>query len=311
MSKSKQNNAGAEITNYSDWMSQLPPQLHNVPLFRLAIPGSHDSMSYNLDINSSIVEPERVKRFSKIYCVRKIVRRWAVTQEETITKQLDAGVRFFDMRIARKPNDTNPTRLFFYHGLYTRTDVEVKLGVWAEKHPKEILILALSNFKNTDKQLHIHLINFIKTLFKARLFPRSEIPTLKRCWDSGRNVIVSYDYSINQHIELWRKMTYYYGNSMDPTKVEAELRKALEKPRQSHCFLVCGLNLTLPSDVRILRYILRLCDNFANTVQRSLPRLLQWVKEQAGKTPVNVIASDLVTRDGFVPMIVRLNFSNI
>lgn len=48
-------------------------------------------------------------------------------QEATITEQLDAGVRYFDLRIARKPNDTDPTRLYFYHGLYTRTDVEVKI----------------------------------------------------------------------------------------------------------------------------------------------------------------------------------------
>ena len=42
--------------------------------------GSHDSMSYDLDINSSIIEPDRLKRFSRIYCVRKTVRKWATTQ---------------------------------------------------------------------------------------------------------------------------------------------------------------------------------------------------------------------------------------
>lgn len=47
-------------------------------------------------------------------------------QDENITKQLNAGVRYFDLRIARKPNDHNPTRLYFYHGLYTHTNVEVK-----------------------------------------------------------------------------------------------------------------------------------------------------------------------------------------
>ncbi|XP_034564246.1 PI-PLC X domain-containing protein 1-like [Notolabrus celidotus] len=299
-----------EITSYSDWMSQLPPELHNIYLFKLAIPGSHDSMSYDLDINSSIIEPERLKILSKIYCARKIVRRWAATQEENITKQLDAGVRYFDMRIARKPNDTNPTRLFFYHGLYTRTDVETVLkGIkdWAERHPKEILILALSHFKETDERLHIHLINFIKTLFRTKLFLRTEIPTLKRCWDKGRNIIVSYDYPKCHDIELWSKIPYFYGGSMDTTKVESELCHALEKRRPSHSFFVCGLNLTLPEDVRILRYILRLCDNLANTIQRSLPRLLQWMKEQAAKTPVNIVASDLVTRDDFVPIIVKLN----
>lgn len=303
-----------DVTSYSDWMSQLPPELHNTRLFDLAIPGSHDSMSYDLDINSSIMEPERVKIFNMIYCARKIVRRWATTQDVAITKQLDAGVRYLDLRIARKPNDTNPTRLFFHHGLYTRTDVETVLrdiNDWAERHPKEIVILALSHFKGFDKNkghLHSHLINFIKTLFGPKLFHKEGIPTLKSCWDQGRNVIVSYDYPESPDPELWSRILYYYGNSMDTNKVQAELRKELEKGKP-YGFFVCGLNLTLPGDARILKYILRLCDNFPKVVHRSLPRLLQWVKRQADKTPLNIVASDVVTRDNFVPTVVKLNIS--
>lgn len=72
-------------------------------------------------------------------------------------------------------------------------------------------------------------------------------------------------------------------------------------------FIVCGLNLTLPANSRILFYIIRMCDNFPNVVHRSLPRLLRWVKEQAAKTPMNIVASDIVTRDQFVPIVVNLN----
>nr|XP_046232814.1 PI-PLC X domain-containing protein 1-like [Scatophagus argus] len=306
-----------EIKSYCDWMSQLPPGLHTIPLFDLTIPGSHDTMSYDLDINSYIVEPDNLKRLSKIYCARMILRRWAITQDEPITKQLDAGVRYFDLRVARKPNDTDPTRLYFYHGLCTHTDVKTVLKVineWAVRHPKEILILALSHFKGFDKdiemQLHSHLINFIKTLFGAKLFPRNDTPTLKLCWDTGRNVIVSYDHKANQDNQLWSKITYYYGNSMDPVTVESNLTEKLKNtPRPFKGFLVCGLNLTLPDDASILKYILRCCDNFTNVIQRSLPRLLHWVKDQAVKTPMNIIASDLVTRDEFVPTIVKLNIS--
>ncbi|XP_070708324.1 PI-PLC X domain-containing protein 1-like isoform X2 [Pempheris klunzingeri] len=205
MTKSAEEGEGRrEVTSYCDWMSKQPPELHNIPLFNLAIPGSHDSMSYDLDINSSIIEPDRLKPFSNIYCVRKIVRKWAITQEENVTKQLDAGVRYLDLRIARKPNDTNPTRLYFYHGLYTQTDVETVLkdiNEWAEKHPKEILILALSHFKGfDDATIHNHLINFIKTLFGAKLVPRKATPTLKSCWDQGRNVIVSYDHRVSSYV---------------------------------------------------------------------------------------------------------------
>lgn len=50
-------------------------------------------------------------------------------QEVNIKEQLDAGVRYLDLRIARKPKDPDPNRLYFYHGLYTRSDVEVRLDL--------------------------------------------------------------------------------------------------------------------------------------------------------------------------------------
>lgn len=316
MSGEKSKNNKKEITNYSDWMSQLPTELHSVPLYMLAIPGSHDSMSYDLDVNSSIVEPDNLKKFSWICCVRKMIRRWAMTQNETIVKQLDAGVRYFDLRIARKPRDSNSTRLYFHHGLYTNSDVETVLRMindWAERHPTEVIILALSNFKGFEKKnkthLHNHLISSIKTIFGAKLVPRKGVPSLKSCWDQKHNVMVSYDYPANQHIEIWGKIAYYYGNTMDPNKVQSQLRLNLEKRGKPRGFIVCGLNLTLPADSRILLYILRMCDNFPNVVHRSLPRLLRWVKEQAVKTPMNIVASDIVTRDQFVPIVANLNIS--
>lgn len=39
MSGEKSKNNKKEITSYSDWMSQLPTELHSVPLYVLAIPG--------------------------------------------------------------------------------------------------------------------------------------------------------------------------------------------------------------------------------------------------------------------------------
>ncbi|XP_015250082.1 PREDICTED: PI-PLC X domain-containing protein 1-like [Cyprinodon variegatus] len=300
--------------SYSDWMSKLPAELHTTSLFKLVIPGSHDSMSYDLDVHSRIIEPNALRRFSRIYCVRKIIHTWAATQEVNMTEQLNAGVRYFDLRIGRKPNDTDPTRLYFHHGLYTHTDVETilqEINTWAESHPKEILILSLSHFEGFDKKiaakLHNHLIEFIKNLFKAKLLPNMVNPTLKHCWDNGKNVIVSYDHPSYHQAVLWRKITYYYGNSMDRAKITAKLCQALEKQKSPNYFFVCGLNPTLPHNSGILRYILRVCDSFPNVVRRGLPKMLRWAKQQHEKTPMNIIASDVVTRADFVKTVVELN----
>lgn len=273
-------------------------------------------MSYDLDINSSIIEPDTVKKHSHLHCVRAIVRDWARTQESTILQQLDAGARYFDLRIARKENDPDPTRLYFYHGLLTCTDVETVLRSvkdWAEQHPQEVIILALSHFKDfgsNEQQLHQHLISFIKNLFTTKLIPkpmsREDAPTLQKCWDQKQNVIMSYDYAeATKYPEFWFKIIYFYGNGIDPVQVEERLARDLEVASHDY-FCVCGLNLTLPENASALKYILR-WRKLSCLVQCSLPELLKWTKQQAAKTQLNIVASDLVTEDNVIPTIISLN----
>ncbi|KAJ0060253.1 hypothetical protein NL108_005836 [Boleophthalmus pectinirostris] len=305
-----------ENESYSDWMSRLPPDKHNTVLWHLVIPGSHDSMSYDLDINSSIIEPALLKKYSRLRCVRSIMRRWAKTQEANIVEQLNAGARYFDLRIARKENDPDPDRLYFYHGLLTRTDVETALRTikeWAEEHPREVLILSLSHFKgfgSNSGHLHNHLTNFIKNLFGSKLVPKpmrnEDMPTLQRCWDHKQNVIVSYDHreATSQPV-FWFKIRYFYGDGMDTNKVEEILTRDLKVASQAY-FYVCGLNLTLPENAGALKYILR-WRSLASSIRHSLPKLLRWLQIQAARTPVNIVASDLVTEPNVVATIVSLN----
>ncbi|XP_055085659.1 PI-PLC X domain-containing protein 1-like [Periophthalmus magnuspinnatus] len=302
--------------SYSDWMLHLPPEKHTIALWHLVIPGSHDSMTYDLDINSPIIEPDMLKKYSNLRCVRSIMRNWGRTQEANILEQLNAGARYFDLRIARKENDPDPNRLYFYHGLLTRTDVETVLrsiNEWAEQHPKEVIILALSHFKgfgSNEVQLHNHLTAFIKNLFGSKLVPKpirkEDTPTLQKCWDEKQNVIVSYDYyEANKQSVFWFKIVYFYGDGMDLTKVEERLTRNLRAASREY-FYVCGLNLTLPENAGALKYVFR-WRSLASAVRHSLPTLQRWIQTQAAKSPLNIVASDLVTEGNLVTTIVNLN----
>ncbi|KAK0140180.1 PI-PLC X domain-containing protein 1 [Merluccius polli] len=312
-------------TDHSDWMSKIPEKLQHFSLWKLAIPGSHDSMGYDLDMDSSIVEPDSLVHLGNLCCVRSIIRDWATTQEMNIIQQLDAGVRYFDLRVARKLNDTNPTRLYFYHGLYTHSDVETVLGMfndWAERHPKEILVVALSHFKGMEEPIHIHLLNFITTLFGAKLIHKTDHPTLQFCWESGRHVLISYDFPANQYPGMWRKIPYFYGNTIEPSEVITVLDEMLQTRRPPNCtycserklpdycccyFYVCGLNLTLPEGVTAVTYMFK---TLKSATVQDLPTMLDWVKKQDPGAPnarVNIIATDFVNRLDFVPTVVKLN----
>ncbi|XP_029564233.1 PI-PLC X domain-containing protein 1 isoform X3 [Salmo trutta] len=124
--------------NYEDWMASLPEELWDVPLSSLAIPGSHDAMSYSLDINSPLIrsESDTFRLLDGIfYCLtRPAIYRWSTTQEKGIVEQLSEGIRYFDLRIAHKPYDPS-NELYFTHVIYTHlTVVETVVtlrGLWA------------------------------------------------------------------------------------------------------------------------------------------------------------------------------------
>jgi hypothetical protein len=86
------------MTNFAEnlefWMTMLPENIRKMPIIYLALPGSHDSMSYGIDDSSGIApdaEPVIRSVFNYMPCV---IRRWARTQKLDATGQLRNGIRF-------------------------------------------------------------------------------------------------------------------------------------------------------------------------------------------------------------------------
>ncbi|XP_074671069.1 PI-PLC X domain-containing protein 1 isoform X1 [Strix aluco] len=202
------------------WMSRLPEKLWDIPLYNLALPGSHDTMTYCLDETSAVSgnESKLVKFLNKcIPCiVHPIIMKWSTTQELTVTEQLEAGVRYLDFRIAHKANDPS-MNLYFVHMVYTTVTVQDILWEvlrWLETHPQEVVILACRNFDGLTRKLHCLLIAYIKEIFQCKLCPRNVVPTLRTMWQHGHQVIVSYeeDLEVEEHCELWPAIPYWWGN---------------------------------------------------------------------------------------------------
>ncbi|XP_055767611.1 PI-PLC X domain-containing protein 1-like isoform X2 [Salvelinus fontinalis] len=162
----------------ADWMSQLPEELWGTPLWDLAIPGSHDSMSYCLDTHSPVLGSESF--------MLQFLDRLAPCIMWCIPDQLDAGIRFFDLRIAHKniknthntqdllkTHNTDDT-LYFAHAIYTLQTVKEALStmaVWLKQHQKEVVILSCSHFYLLTDSEHQALVCYITQLFKDKLCP--------------------------------------------------------------------------------------------------------------------------------------------
>ncbi|XP_063068030.1 PI-PLC X domain-containing protein 1-like [Engraulis encrasicolus] len=160
----------------ADWMSKLPAELTTVPLWNLAIPGSHDSMAYCLDTSGDLEPdipswyPNLEEVFPGVY--KYIIKRWTSTQALSITQQLDVGVRFFDMRIARLPDEDDGT-LYFAHILYTTATVLRtfrQMSKWLAEHPKEVVIISCSNFNSMSDDDHQAFITQLMEIFSHTLY---------------------------------------------------------------------------------------------------------------------------------------------
>lgn len=296
------------------WMAHLPCALWDTPLHHLAIPGSHNAITYCLDMNDrspvDLTQPDMLQKLDKYMkpLIRPYVYKWAITQEYTIKRQLDCGVRYCDLRIARRPNDSS-TDLYFYHGVYTTLTVETvlaEINEWMDAHPKEVVILSFSHFLGLNPELHGLLLTTLHNIFTSKLCPKTEVLTLRNLWRSGFSLIVSYEHSITScHSELWPHIPYWWANKCKAEAlIEAfEHRKKHDRPEG---FFVTGINLTVD-----LKYICtHPTESLKDLVMSTNPTLMSWVEEQSPGSKlgtVNIVAADFITESHFVPMVVALN----
>ncbi|XP_051753940.1 PI-PLC X domain-containing protein 1 isoform X2 [Ctenopharyngodon idella] len=302
----------AEI-NHEEWMSCLPEKLWDVPLTNLSIPGSHDAMSYCLDITSPLLpsESDTFRLLDGVFCcfTRPAIYRWATTQVQNIVEQLTAGIRYFDLRIAHKQYDSS-NELYFTHVIYTHATVIKTLQTvasWLESHPKEIIILACSHFEGLDHKLHEEFIYSLKKIFGSKLCPRNEVLlTLRSLWTSGYQVVLSYkDQSAARHVELWPAIPYLWANKPNAEELlqYLEWQKQLGRPEG---FFVAGLNLTTDRCFIATHPL----ESIQTLTMKNWNCVRKWLEDQkpgAEPTSLNIIAGDFIGPVPLCSIVIALN----
>uniref|UniRef100_UPI00398E4976 PI-PLC X domain-containing protein 1 n=1 Tax=Pristiophorus japonicus TaxID=55135 RepID=UPI00398E4976 len=285
---------------FAHWMSDLPEKLWDQSLCNLAIPGSHDSMTYCLDLKSPIKPSDKILNYLDhvMPCItRPEIYKWCKTQESCITEQLEAGIRFFDLRIAHKPNDTSDN-LYFIHGIFTTVTVLETLKEfehWLKTHPKEVVILACRYFEGMNKQQHHQLIQKIEDIFgyKMCLKTCAALVTLRNLWELDYQVIISYDNVIaNEYPNLWPGIPYWWADTYNAKSLVQylETQKQIGRPDG---FFVAGMNLT--EDWWYI--VTHLRSSLKRLTFPNYPYLSDWIKKQdpgPGKHCFNIIAGDFV-----------------
>ncbi|KAL7738872.1 hypothetical protein ACLKA6_001320 [Drosophila palustris] len=297
------------------WMRDLPPDLRDISIINLAIPGSHNSMTYGINSNSKLSPDAEsaIRRWHRFFPC--FVRRWSKTQSSSILEQLRLGVRYFDLRIAQ-----NDGKFFYCHGLFAMEVFEPlrELRQFVETHPDEMVVLDLQHFYAMDvaqhQQLHTQLIQFFGPLLYSSTDGSLLECSLTRSAQLQRQVVLIYRRCpIGLPPEFWPSYAWPtpWPNTASVKQLQSFLSDSLlsRQPQQgyvSQCIIT-------PSG----RYIaLRVFFTLKGTAKRVDKKLRHWILEQfpgpfgAGQPPrSNVFLADFVNlKDGqFCDWVVQLN----
>lgn len=302
-----------------NWMRDLPGNIRDVPVIYLAIPGSHDSMSYGITRASGLA-PDAEPVLDRLYPLfRGTILRWTITQSANTIQQLQMGIRYFDLRLATK---TGTQDLYFTHGLYAD---EITLPLrdileFVTTHPKEIVMLDFQHFYNFATEDHKRLMSMLLNMFGAKLCPRrvNLLPvTLNAMERLGQQVIVIYRHqAVYSTSEFWQPqampspwprrekpndLLYFFENLRRPTGM-GFVHQAVLTPTPAFI---------------LLRWLSSLRSKCAIPVQKVvLPKLVDYSPGppsgtgfDASKATINVIIADFVDLDDaiFSRTIISLN----
>ncbi|XP_045195959.2 PI-PLC X domain-containing protein 2-like [Mercenaria mercenaria] len=308
------------IMKYSRWMSDLPQWVTNVPISCLAIPGSHNSGTRDLDpaLGTAVDQTPSIRRLGNSCCGQRVVHRWSKTQNLSISEQLHAGVRYFDFRVAVHP-DTMEFR--FVHGLYGGL-VPLALrdiNTFLNQNPYEVVILDFNHFYNMNQTAHHMLLAEVRNVFGHKSVPppfstpnyKMWGTSLRALWQTPYRVITIYhDDNIVQYPEIWAASTIEspWANTGDL----AALIRFLEtnysnKLRYKNDCLYSWQGILTPSHKHIAFNLGSSLEG--NMASKATREFVKWLK--SGKVPgpqgINICIADFIEKHDFIQTVVGLN----
>lgn len=139
------------------WMGDLAkrnPRVARGPLYRFALPGSHDAGMFDMRAVMKVVHnPAFVLALGAFMGVAaallgpRAIANLAMTQKDNIRTQLDIGIRYFDFRPGWMHSAIRPffgSTLYHQHGLvpgYPYVDFVVDVLRWLDANPGEIVVV--------------------------------------------------------------------------------------------------------------------------------------------------------------------------
>ncbi|CAK1555878.1 unnamed protein product [Leptosia nina] len=307
----------AQSLDLENWMRKLPDEIRNFPFIYLAIPGSHDSMTYGITRSSGLA-PDAEPILKRLYPLFKgTILRWTITQSIDAYQQLLIGIRYFDLRLATK---TGVESFYFTHGVYAGEISEPlhQIKEFIDSHPGEVVILDLQHFYGFTADDHRKLMRYLLSMFGPKLVPRKQdlqSITLNSLQRLGQQVVVVYrNPSVQASGEFWQpQMLPSPWPQQDSINGLVQFLKNVK--RHPNMGFVHQAVLTPTPTFILFRWVSTLREKCAKPVKDEVyPKLMEFSpgppSVSNGLTTVNVVIADFVDLDNaiFSKTVIQLNY---
>ena len=298
------------------WMTSLPEYISSRPITTLAIPGSHDSFTSFLNVtapfaqNTDQVIIDIINKFEHTEKIAKrVTKNWGVTQNVDIATQLSFGIRYIDIRVMRKIDDTEK-QFWTAHSLYA---VSVKSILedsrdFVRENPGEIVFLDMNHFYGMDVSDHDDLHDLIVSILQETLYTGNydfDKLGLNEIKLSG-NVVVIYHDSLYQPFVPGNGISSPWSNTQDPDSLIDFLDTQLKNERPNGVLYVSqGVNT--PDGKVIAHQPFKGLRKWESSI---ISPLSNWILAQHADDNVhgvNIVITDFVTEE-FVDQVVYLNY---
>lgn len=299
-------------------MTDLAPVIEGRALNAVALPGTHDSGTYAITALSTIAPgqdlPEWVNSVHALgpagRVAAQIIAGWSKTQPVDIAAQLQAGIRYFDLRVVRQAGE-----YYVCHGMYSAKvdDVISAVRAFTNQHPKEIVILDFNHlYEMPNPSAHAPLVAKLMAAFGNKLAPNTLPPTTSvgELWSKGYQVIALYADAdaVSQSPGLWPQsaISSPWPNTKDLSMLHADLDRYRSNRPSDQLFVLQGV-LT-PDGGLIGKGLLPGHPGSNQALAAEVtPSVVRWVRSWPN-SQVNIVIVDWFTADpNYVDAIVGLN----
>ncbi|KAF0694386.1 Aste57867_14726 [Aphanomyces stellatus] len=144
------------------WMTDSPTALLHLPLNQITLLGSHNSGTYDIrgKTTSGDCDAKLAPYIKRIPGVALFVRQWAKCQRLTVAHQLEAGIRYLDVRVQVSPDGTSMRLCHSICGIDLDDFLDQVKG-FLDAHPLELVVLDVNHIYVSEETHHAHVLTRI------------------------------------------------------------------------------------------------------------------------------------------------------